>query len=190
MSKNNSYLNDYIESQNTNKAANKLNFYRQMILKEDGVNPIGTLVRTLILKKLQKKANQEEKENRNKKAMMFEKYHRDRFNEAKYLEMIKAGLDEKKHQQELDKEERHHAYDLDKQEKKGAAKQRERIVSLIAKSYTNPLEGAAYEENPEEMEKKREEYDTNGWIKKNLGKSIEKLWGKEYKGKMASRTKK
>jgi hypothetical protein len=166
---------------------------------------LGQVVFSLILKKLMKKAQEEERENRGRRGAMFEKYHRDRFNEAKYLEMIKAGLEEKKHQQELEKEERQHEYDekkasrqhgyeIKKQEHqakvKDAIKQKNFATELIVKSFKDPAEAMAYQANPEKMEEKREMFDDNGWLTKNWKMGLQKVGLHEYKGKMRSRLKK
>jgi AAA+ ATPase superfamily predicted ATPase len=163
-----------------------------MIGKSVQHNPIGMLVHALIQKNLMKKANEEKKRNQQHHAELFDKYHKDRFDEKKYLEMIRAQLEEKKERREMEKEHRQHAYNEEKEKRQllrdiektkattaitHEASSKDKQRDAIAKSFANPTDAMRYMLDPEKYKGKIEMFDNSSLAKKIWGKVKEKMGG-------------
>jgi hypothetical protein len=196
-------MNEFLTSKDKHSAANKLEKY-QLLHKNMPQNDsiVGMMVHSLILNKLMKKVNKENKENKSSHAAQFDKYHQDRFNEKKYLEELKARLEEKKEKAALEKEERQHAYDEKKEERQYGrdinkahattqisheASRKDKMQDLILKTIADPMEALEYAKDPEKH--KLEKFDDNSFISKVWGKTKEKLGG-TYKPKTKLRIQK
>jgi hypothetical protein len=195
MPKKESGLEYYLNSQNETKAADKLANYQALSKGMDlsnSNNMLGRLVHTLVLKGLINKAHEENDRNIKHKKDMFEKYHKDRFDEKKYLELMKAQLEEKKERREREKEERHHAYDEKKEERQfgrdiakakttseinHAESLKNKQIDAITKSFDNPIDALKFMANPQEEAKNMEFFDNNSMVKKAYGKLKQKLGG-------------
>jgi hypothetical protein len=204
MSKKQLNMDTYLLSKDETAHAHRLAQYENQ-MKSGAINNslIGTLVHSLILKNLTDKAHQERQENKTRQAAMFEKFHNDRFNEKKYLEMMKAKLEERKEGREFAKEQRQHAYDETKERRQHVrdiekakattaisheAAHKDKVKDAIAKSFENPADALRYMLDPEGSANKVETFDSNSFAKKVWGKVKEKIGG-AYTPKIKTRLK-
>jgi hypothetical protein len=102
------FLSAYLNSENEKIYGKRLGNFLQT--SQGMLNtPMGTLIHTLIMKNLQRKAEEEEKQNRGKQRELLEKYTQGKFNEKKMLAELAAELEEKKRaakNEEYDRRER------------------------------------------------------------------------------------
>jgi hypothetical protein len=89
------FLSAYLNSENEKIYGKRLNNFLQT--SQGMLNtPMGTLIHTLIMKNLQRKAEEEERQNRGKQRELLEKYSKGKFDEKKMLAELAAELEEKK----------------------------------------------------------------------------------------------
>jgi hypothetical protein len=89
------FLSAYLNSENEKIYGKRLGNFLQT--SQGMLNtPMGTLIHTLIMKNLERKAEAEEKQNRGKQRELLEKYSKGKFDEKKMLAELAAELEEKK----------------------------------------------------------------------------------------------
>jgi hypothetical protein len=195
---NSSEFMKYLQGQDDTTEQKKLNFFHG--LGNSNTDPIGRVVHSLIMMKLMKRSNQEEKDNQEKRTKLFSEHQDRKFNEKKMLEELKYKLEAAKEKRELAKEDRQekrdtiaHGREIDKENRRAAVQAAIEATKSKNKAIANSFEPNSadyvdYISNPKEAEKRRKVKDSNALIKKVFGYGLQgaSLGAIKYQPKMKS----
>jgi hypothetical protein len=189
----------YLQGQDDTKERDKLSLFKEMGASNS--DPIGRLVHSLIMMKLMKSANREEKGNQEKRATLFAQHQDRKFSEAKMLEQLKLEIEAQKEAKELAKEERQakrqdkrdtvvHNRELEKESRRAAqaetSENKKRVFQALSKSFApGSTDEMEYLLDPKDAEKRRKTKDVNPWYTKAFGYAKKKVGG-TYTPKMQS----
>jgi hypothetical protein len=186
----NDILNGYLSNQEKTKNQDRLAMYGQLLGGQPS-NTVGQLIHGLILKKLMAKAHHEQEKNKARRNVAYEKYFKDRSDEARYLEEMKHKLElakeERQEKRELGREERRHKNEFERFMKEAQVRHaydREAKNEDYVSKALSPEEAVKYRENPKEMKKHIREYDSKPLLSRMFGKILEGARIKRYEPKL------